>query len=71
MKILSFHNSLEASAALYINGKIVAAISEEAYITATLAMIFISIELLASFYLPKEHVHFKPIKSDVHEDCKD
>ena len=51
--------------------EVVAAISEEAYITATLAMIFISIELLASFYLPKEHVHFKPIKSDVHKDCKD
>ena len=45
------------------------AIAEAAYITATIAVIFISIELLASFYLPKEHVHFKPIKSDVHEDC--
>ena len=31
MKILSFHNSLEASAALYINGKIIAAISEERF----------------------------------------
>ena len=51
--------------------EVVSAVSEGAYITATLALIFISIELLASFYLPKEHVHFKPIKSDVHEDCKD
>lgn len=51
--------------------EVVAAVSEGAYITATLALIFISIELLASFYLPKEHVHFKPLKSDVHEDCKD
>ncbi len=51
--------------------EVVSAVSEGAYITATIALIFISIELLASFYLPKEHVHFKPIKSDVHEDCKD
>ena len=46
------------------------AIGEGAYITASLAMFFITIEILASFYLPKEHVHFKPIKSDVHEDCE-
>jgi len=26
---------------------------------------------LASFYLPKEHIHFKPIKSDIHEKCDD
>jgi len=26
---------------------------------------------LASFYLPKEHVHFKTFKSDVHEKCDD
>tara|TARA_B100001250_G_C19383007_1_gene607088 strand:+ start:89 stop:352 length:264 start_codon:yes stop_codon:yes gene_type:complete len=51
--------------------EVVAAISEEAYVTATLALIFISIEILASFYLPKEHVHFKPVKSDVHEDCSE
>ena len=50
--------------------EVIAAIGEGAYITATIAIVFISIELLASFYLPKEHVHFKPIKSDVHEDCK-
>ena len=49
--------------------EVVSAVSEGAYITATLALIFISIELLASFYLPKEHVHLRPIKSDVHEDC--
>ena len=49
--------------------EVVAAISEGAYITATIAMIFISIEILASFFLPKEHVHLKPIKSDIHEDC--
>ena len=31
MKILSFHNSLEASAAIYIDGKIKAAVSEERF----------------------------------------
>ena len=51
--------------------EVISAVSEGAYVTATLAMIFISIEILASFYLPKEHVHFKPIKSDIHEKCKD
>tara|TARA_B100001250_G_scaffold338391_1_gene305457 strand:- start:656 stop:880 length:225 start_codon:yes stop_codon:yes gene_type:complete len=30
----------------------------------------ISVELLSSFFLPNEHIHLKPIKSDVHEDCK-
>ena len=49
--------------------EVFSAISEGAYITATIALIFISIEILARFFLPKEHVHFKPIKSDIHEDC--
>ena len=49
--------------------EVVSAIREEAYITASIALIFITIEILASFYLPKEHVHFKPLKSDVHEEC--
>ena len=30
----------------------------------------ISVELLSSFFLPNEHVHLKPIRSDVHEDCE-
>ena len=51
--------------------EVISAISEGAYITAVLALMFISIEILASFYLPKEHVHFKPIKSDIHEQCND
>ena len=51
--------------------EVFAAIGEGAYITASIALFFISIELLASFYLPKEHIHFKPIKSDVHQDCED
>ena len=49
--------------------EVVSAIGEQAYITASIAMFFISIEILASFYIPKEHIHFRPIKSDVHEDC--
>ena len=51
--------------------EVIAAISEGAYITATIAFIFITIEILASFYIPDEHVHLKPIKSDVHENCED
>ena len=46
------------------------AISEEAYITATIALIFTTIEILASFFIPDEHVHFKPLKSDAHSDCE-
>ena len=45
------------------------AINEEAYITATIAFIFIVIEILASFFIPNEHIHFKPIKSEVHLEC--
>ena len=51
--------------------EVVSAVGEGAYITATIALFFISIEILASFYIPKEHVHFKPLKSDVHEVCDD
>ena len=29
----------------------------------------ILVELLSSFLIPNEHVHFRPIKSDVHEEC--
>ena len=51
--------------------EVVSAIGEGAYITASIALFFIFIEILASFYLPKEHIHFKPIKSDVHKECDD
>ena len=51
--------------------EVISAIGEEAYITASIALTFITIEILASFYLPKEHVHFRPVKSDVHEQCED
>ena len=49
--------------------EVISAIGEGAYITATIASIFITIEILASFFIPDEHVHFKPLKSDVHEHC--
>ena len=51
--------------------EVVSAIGEGAYITASIAFFFIFIEILASFYLQKEHIHFKPIKSAVHEECDD
>ena len=46
--------------------EVISAINEEAYITATIAFIFIAIEILASFFIPNEHIHFKPLKSEVH-----
>ena len=51
--------------------EVFSAIGEQAYITASVAMFFIFIEILASFYIPKEHIHFKPIQSEVHETCDD
>ena len=49
--------------------EVISAVNEDAYITATIAFIFIVIEILASFFIPNEHVHFKPIKSKVHTLC--
>ena len=49
--------------------EVVSAINEDAYITATIAFIFISIEILASFFIPNEHIHFKPLKSEIHSAC--
>ena len=49
--------------------EVASAINEEAYITATIAFIFIVIEILASFFIPNEHIHFKPLKSEVHTAC--
>tara|TARA_B110000014_G_C19904117_1_gene467773 strand:- start:44 stop:271 length:228 start_codon:yes stop_codon:yes gene_type:complete len=49
--------------------EVFSAIAEGAYITASIALVFIFIEILASFYIPKEHVHLKPIKSDIHDKC--
>ncbi len=68
LSILRWGLRLHGSAHLI---EVIAAISEGAYITATIAFIFITIEILASFYIPDEHVHLKPIKSDVHKNCED
>ena len=51
--------------------EVVSAVSESAYITATIALIFIIIEIMASFFIPNEHIHFKPLKSEVHSNCDD
>ena len=50
--------------------EVLSAINEEAYITATIAFIFICIEILASYFIPDEHVHIRPLKSDEHESCE-
>ena len=50
--------------------EVIAAISEGALITASIALFFITIEILASFFIPDQHVHIKPFKSEVHENCK-
>lgn len=49
----------------------ISALSESAYVTATIALSATIIEILASIYLPKEHVHFKGVISEVHETCDD
>ena len=49
--------------------EVFSAIREDAYVTAIIAGIFITIEILASFFIPDEHVHLKPLKSKVHLDC--
>ena len=51
--------------------EVISAINEDAYITATIAFIFIAIEILASFFIPHEHIHLKPFKSEVHTDCNE
>ena len=51
--------------------EVFSAITEGAYITATIASFFIFLEILASFYIPKEHVHLKPLKSDIHDKCSE
>ena len=51
--------------------EVISAINEEAYITATIAFIFIAIEILASFFIPNEHIHFKPLKSEIHTVCEE
>ena len=60
LRIHSLFHFLEFISALY----------EQAYITATIAFIAMFLELLASFLIPKEHIHIKPFISDVHESCE-
>ena len=45
------------------------ALYETAYLTAVIALIATIIEILASIYLPKEHVHFNGVINKVHENC--
>ena len=59
LRIHSVFHILEFISALY----------EEAYITASIAFIASIIEIIASFLIPKEHVHIKPFISKVHEKC--
>lgn len=47
------------------------ALYESAYITAVIAFVATVIEILASIYLPKEHVHFKGVINEVHENCEE
>ena len=49
--------------------EVISAVSEGAYITATIALVFIVIEILASFFIPNEHIHLKPLQSTVHDSC--
>ena len=49
--------------------EVFSAIAEGAYITATIAFTFISIEILASFFIPDDHVLLRPFKSEFHDDC--
>jgi hypothetical protein len=60
LRIHSLFHLLEFISALY----------EQAYITATIAFIAMLLEIVASFLLPKEHIHIKPFISDVHESCE-
>ena len=60
LRIHSLFHLLEFISALY----------EQAFITATIAFIAMFLELLASFLIPKEHIHIKPFISDVHESCE-
>ena len=51
--------------------EVISAINEDAYITAMIAFIFIIMEILASFFIPNEHIHFKPLRSEVHSKCEE
>ena len=59
LRIHSFFHFIEFVSAIY----------EEAYITASIAFVASLIEIVASFLIPKEHIHLKPFISKVHEEC--
>tara|TARA_B100001029_G_C15032181_1_gene437713 strand:+ start:1307 stop:1531 length:225 start_codon:yes stop_codon:yes gene_type:complete len=40
------------------------------WIGVTIGSYIIIVEFLSSFLIPNEHVHFKPFKTEVHEDCE-
>jgi hypothetical protein len=47
------------------------AIYESAYITAFIAFISALIQILASVYLPNEHIHTNTFIPDIHENCEE
>lgn len=49
----------------------ISAIIENAYVTAGIAFFAGTIEVLASFLLPHEHVHFKGLIPTVHKEFDD
>ncbi len=49
----------------------ISAIYESALITAFIAFTAGLIEILASIYLPNDHVHFDGLISEVHEKCNE
>ena len=49
--------------------EVASAVSEAAYITATIALIFIIIEVMDSFFITNAHIHIKPLTSEVHMGC--
>jgi hypothetical protein len=49
----------------------IVAIYETAYLTALIAFMSALIQLLASIYLPKEHIHTNQFIPDVHEKCEE
>ena len=40
------------------------------WIGVAIGSYIITVEVLSSFLIPNEHVHFKPFKTEVHEDCE-
>ena len=41
----------------------------ENWVGVCIGSYIIFVELLSSFLIPNEHVHFKTFKTEVHEDC--